>query len=287
MEYINDTVIPTYVVPAINANLQETCSQLSMQAFLDPQNLTAIKYSLTSPPQFGVNGIIVDLNGGAFAVNKRNNCPLPSPPVMDSHQGENFQIYISEYVVNCGLLAFQESGQFSNIFNSYIQQYLHPDKRFSMTFNVSSTFAMIAPTGITMDLGLQLSALMFSSTGPFITIALNESIATQISLNTSSPNITVQIEILNAFTFFGDVTTNHFPAIYEEQIENTNFTLLAQEADQFVATNVLPALNSGLAVPLPSFVVNYLVNPQLSLFENMLFITTNLRNPEMYHIRIN
>jgi hypothetical protein len=56
------------------------------------------------------------------------------------------------------------------------------------------------------------------------------------------------------------------PPEYAEEIEHTNFTELALQADSFIAQNVLPAVNQKLAqgYPLPDssmlFIIYFLFN---------------------------
>jgi len=276
---ILDSVLPGMITQNVNSQLADVLNSLPMTQFLDPGKTIVLDYSLITDPQVTSDEIVVQAKGDIHWVSQPS-CGLPYNTITSS-QSDDLRIYVSGTLADCLLNALQQSGTGTSLINSLITQYLHLDNRMSLVMNFTQgSYVAVTPSGInatiTFDVGFQRN---FYNPELYISMLVNISTLATIGIH-GNFNITGQLSSLT--TELGmDYVAADVPDTYQQEIQNTNFQQLSDQANNFIQTAVLPAVNPLLAagyVISPLYTL-YFTNPVMQFGDEFIFIGLDIVPP--------
>jgi len=276
--------------------LQLISDQLSMEIFLDPENLTVLNYELTSDPQFTENAIITRLRGDIHPV-QLVTCPFLTSKYhgkevfnTNSLNTSGVMISINELLLECGYFTFQETGILMQEVNRKISSYL--DGRFFLGLNFLSGFnlsihemgiAFQLPTLVYFNNSISNTTQNVSNTNvyePFLTIETNVSL--NVLMNATESISAGGIVIVGSLPsmvlqFYLIYLSPSAPKDFSAQINATNFNQLSLDTNEFIQHFLLPMLNQelskGIVIPLPPLVMAIIDNLKINFLEDLIWVT--------------
>jgi len=237
-------------------------------------------YSLLENPIFTTNLMTIDFKGDVHS-NVDSTCPI-SPYPMQSSSERNAQLYISNTILMCLLMEYEHSGNLNYMVNELLSSFLPLGDRMILDVDLDQAMLAITEQGISFFTGLKVD---FNRTAVspevFLSLDVNITIEISISLQQQAPNLFVvpQVTKFQVFNMGVDHMADDMPKIYQQEINNTNFTVLVEEANDFIRKTV-PGINQKLAsgFQIPLIVSQFLLNPEMKMMSGYIYLGTDLGN---------
>jgi len=279
---ILDEFVPGEIIPFIDSQLKSLLSNLSMQFPLPQSNGTVIiDLSMLSDPFFLDTEVQIFLSGDVTPVNGPD-CPYKPSPMQIQRQ-RYVEVYASESVMSCAILAYEETNLLDSIANNLLQSTLQLDDSMRIMLDfLPGNKVKLTDQGILLSLLLD-GNMLKNALAPeeFLGMRYNVSSSFSVSIAKKAYELLLFPHI-NSISLNFKVTKegDDVPERYKQEISDTDFASLSQRANVFLASSVIPSVNTQLAqgIPIPVLGEGLLWNPQLQMQNSFVVIGTNINS---------
>lgn len=242
IEYFVDYIVPSSAESSINTALEGKIAEyFPFSTHLDSQNLTTLNISLSSDPVFTTTDFVFNLNVDAHETDK-TSCGLQTHNIPFSHQGE-VDAVVDIQIFQCILSSLIDSGALHNIVMEQIGIFLPLHDRMGIDVNFEPQSSLAIENGdfvVNIILSADFLQNRDGSLQKLITIADDQDVTLDLSLSEDFfKGIYLEATIKSLQSQLSSpFVSKELPAYWSSQIENSKWSQLSKQADEFLLKNL-------------------------------------------------